>query len=204
MWEKRNRLYVETGFESAGAVCFTTTAVLGDMKEFSERERFLSSEGIENLIFGQQTHSDNLASVSAIDCGKSFSSIDGYITADRQLALGVFTADCLPVFIFDPVRRAAGIVHAGRVGIEKSFIRKALGIFFETYKSDPADVFVAVGPHIRNCCYPMDLELEAREQITASGVENASFAGVCTHEDDFFSYRRDGTAKRMLSVVMIK
>lgn len=78
---------------------------------------------------------------------------DGLITNRPGIALAVRVADCLPVLMADPVRRAVGAFHAGWRGTLARMVGKGVGEFRRQYGSDPADMKAAIGPGIHRCCY---------------------------------------------------
>jgi copper oxidase (laccase) domain-containing protein len=85
------------------------------------RQVFLVSLGIslDNLVAGQQTHGAKVALVTEADAGRgAFSWEDGLPATDAlvtgaNVALSVYTADCVPLLFFDPVNGAIGAAHAG-------------------------------------------------------------------------------------------
>jgi YfiH family protein len=81
---------------------------------------------------------------------------DALVTAVSGYALGVFTADCLPIILFDPVQGVAGIVHAGWRGTARAICQKALKVMAERYDSICENIFAAMGPCIGPCCYEVD------------------------------------------------
>ena len=149
--------------------------------------------------------------------------------ADRPGAiLGIETADCLPVFIVDPRRRAVAAAHAGWRGTAAGVGRQAVEALVGG-GSDPGDLLAALGPGIGPCCYEVGAELEAsfppeffrpgphgrrhldvraanRAQLTAAGLRPDRIHGLddCTRcrPDLYHSYRRDGKAAgRMINFV---
>ncbi|OGS45871.1 MAG: hypothetical protein A2539_05345 [Elusimicrobia bacterium RIFOXYD2_FULL_34_15] len=205
MWNLKNGLYIEERLEQNGILNFTTTVLHNDLKIQKNRKEFLKTQfGIKNLICATQTHSDNIEIVTEKDLNRKFYAVDGFITNKQNIPIAVFTADCLPVFIYDKVKDIIGIVHAGRIGLEKQIIKKSIGILKEIFHSNSKDILVAIGPHIKKCCYDVDLDKAAKKQINGLGIKNISIADVCTHENSFFSYRRDKTEKRMLSLIMME
>ncbi|MEW6557482.1 MAG: polyphenol oxidase family protein [Elusimicrobiota bacterium] len=205
MWLLKDGLYREQELEKCGVVNFTTTVLYGDMKNEKNRREFLKKYPvIKNVIYGIQTHSCNIEIVTKKDIGKKFYATDGFITNRKNLSLAVFTADCLPVFIYDTVKKVIGLVHAGRLGLKKLILEKAITIFVEKFGSTPASIFVAIGPHIKKCCYDVDLDSIAINQIRKSGVKKISNVVVCTHDRKFFSYRKNKTDKRMMSLMMME
>ena len=71
------------------------------------------------MVFSHQTHTTNIRKVTREDCGKGFSrerdyqDIDGLITNEPGVALTTFYADCVPIFLVDPVKKAIGLSHSG-------------------------------------------------------------------------------------------
>lgn len=70
--------------------------------------------------------------------------------------LGILTADCIPVVLFDPVRNIAGAIHAGRKGIEKRILSRTLEALREVYGCRVRDILLGMGPGIGGCCYEVD------------------------------------------------
>jgi purine-nucleoside/S-methyl-5'-thioadenosine phosphorylase / adenosine deaminase len=71
-------------------------------------------------------------------------------------ALGVLTADCVPVLLFDPVSRAVAAVHAGWAGSVRAIAGRTVGEMAERFGSRPSDIKAAIGPSIGPCCYEVD------------------------------------------------
>ncbi len=84
---------------------------------------------------------------------------DGLITDRPGIVLAVRVADCLPVLVADPVRRAVGAFHAGWRGTLARIVEKGVGEFRRHFGSDPADLKAAIGPGIHSCCYEVSEEL---------------------------------------------
>ena len=78
---------------------------------------------------------------------------DGLITDIPGLALCIFTADCTPILLYDPVKRCAGAVHAGWRGTAMDIAGKAVRKMAETFGSRPENICAAVGPCISRCCF---------------------------------------------------
>jgi hypothetical protein len=81
---------------------------------------------------------------------------DALITRTPGIALGVFTADCLPILLYDPIGKAAGIVHAGWRGSARGISRKAVEKMKELFQTRSSDLWAALGPCIGPCCYEVD------------------------------------------------
>ncbi|HEY3365593.1 MAG TPA: peptidoglycan editing factor PgeF [Symbiobacteriaceae bacterium] len=81
---------------------------------------------------------------------------DALITDRPELALIVTAADCVPVFLYDPVRRAAGIAHAGWRGTVAGIAGQTARAMSGAFGCDPADIRAVVGPSIGPCCFEVD------------------------------------------------
>lgn len=93
---------------------------------------------------------------------------DALVTRVPGYALGVFTADCLPILLFDPVHGVVGIVHTGWRGTARAVCQKTLKKMAETYDSMSENVLAAMGPCIGPCCYEVDGPV--KEAFAGSGL----------------------------------
>jgi YfiH family protein len=78
---------------------------------------------------------------------------DGLITNCPGIVLSVRFADCVPILLVDPVKRAVGAFHAGWRGTLARIVEKGVGEFRRNFGSDAADLKAAIGPSIHRCCY---------------------------------------------------
>ena len=105
------------------------------------------------LILMHQTHSNKVLEVKKVNIRKSFHS-DAIVTKVKGLALGVVTADCAPVLLYDKKNKIIGCIHAGwkgaYSGIIKNTIKKIKGIGGST------DIFASIGPCIGKDNYEVD------------------------------------------------
>jgi YfiH family protein len=81
---------------------------------------------------------------------------DALLTRTPGIALGVFTADCLPIFLYDPIERAIGIIHAGWRGTAGGVAGKAVEKMGKIFQSKTSNILAALGPCIGPCCYEVD------------------------------------------------
>ena len=81
---------------------------------------------------------------------------DALITRVPGFALSVFTADCLPILLFDPAQRVVGIVHAGWRGTSKRVLQNAIGKMKKAFNCRGEDIQAAMGPSIGPCCLEID------------------------------------------------
>jgi polyphenol oxidase len=132
-----------------------------DTKEnvLENRRRFQSALGATDLklISLKQIHSDVIHlfhSAPAEPCQG-----DASVTNRPGLLLAVQTADCVPILLVDPKKRAVAAIHAGWRGTLARIVVKAIGQMQMQYKSKPADLLAAIGPSIGGCCYEVGTEV---------------------------------------------
>ena len=129
----------------------------------------------ERTVFTRQVHSDVIERVGAAQCGRGLQyeateGCDGLITDEPGVALTVFSADCTPVLLYDPVRRAAGAVHAGWRGTAKGIAARAVEALTREFGCDPKNIRAAIGPSIGQCCFETDEDVP-QAMLAAFGEE---------------------------------
>ena len=132
-----------------------------DTKEnvLENRRRFQSALGASDfqLVSLKQIHSDV---IHLIDTSPSQPCQGDASVSNRPgLLLGVQTADCVPILLVDPKKRAVASIHAGWRGTLRRIIVKAIGQLQMHFKSKPGDLFAAIGPSIGGCCYEVGTEV---------------------------------------------
>lgn len=164
--------------------------------------------------------------------GISKTSTDAIITNQYDIAIGILTADCVPILLADPVKKLISVVHAGWRGTAKRIVQKTIEIMIKHFDSDKKAILAAIGPSIGQCCYKvdgvvakefgdnefinkkddywkLDLKMINLNQMVSSGVlgENISIEDICTscRNDLFFSYRADNKKTgRQLNFIMMR
>lgn len=118
---------------------------------------------LENMVTAKQVHSPNVLvvdkthrSLGAYSYETAIPDTDGLITNVPGVLLATFYADCVPLFIFDPVRNVIASVHSGWKGTVSRIGAEALKKMSEVFDSDPANCLVGIGPSIGPCCYEVD------------------------------------------------
>jgi YfiH family protein len=81
---------------------------------------------------------------------------DALITDEPGVCLTIKTADCVPVLLFDPVRRVIAAIHAGWRGTLSQIVPKTIGTMCERYGTLAQAMKVAIGPSAASCCYEVD------------------------------------------------
>jgi hypothetical protein len=140
------------------------------------RRRLAAALAVDRLTVADQKHTARVAVVDErlagrghdgeADAADAFPATDALITRLPGAALAILVADCAPVVLYDPVRRAAGVAHSGRVGTVKGVIPQAVKAMTATFGSYPDDLLAGIGPAIGAASY----EIGAREasQVTAA------------------------------------
>ena len=202
---------------------FTTDIQCGDMKDASQREAFLLLHGIKraDLVLAGQVHSSNVKVVTKNDRGSLIDNCDGLITAEKSLTLGIFTADCMPVLMASKCGQVKAAVHAGWRGLAAGILEKTAELFKSGFGINPEDIKVYIAPHIQECCYEVgsdfgdnfgiklannkfDLSKTARNILIKCGLKSVQvshFCTVCDKDSRFFSYRKNKTLKRQITVI---
>lgn len=160
--------------------------------------------------------------------------VDAVMTDVPQLCIGVSTADCIPIIIYDEVHHAACAVHAGWRGTVQRIARVAVETMCKTYGSDPSQMKAVIGPGISLESFEVgeevyqqfadagfDMRLIARKyakwhidlptcnrlQLVEAGITEVYMSGICTYQQyhDYFSARRLGiNSGRIFTGVMIR
>ncbi len=117
---------------------------------------------IDTLFFAHQIHSAHGLHVTDTVCSTMSSfhyQADFLYTTRPRTGIGVMTADCLPIAIYDPIQKVAAIVHAGWRGSVEQIATTALQSMHESFGTKMADVKVFFGPHAKMCCYEIQSDL---------------------------------------------
>ena len=112
------------------------------------------------LVRLRQIHSDIIHRVDSTP--EQLLTGDGLVADTPRLLLAVQTADCLPVLLVDPKRRAVGAFHAGWRGTLARITEKGVGTMRLHFGSEPADLHAVIGPGIAACCYAVGEEIHDR------------------------------------------
>ena len=148
--------------------------------------------------------------------------VDAVMTDVPQLCIGVSTADCIPVLLYDSTHRAVSAVHAGWRGTVLRIVQKAVETMRDTYGTAPADLQAVIGPGIsldsfevgdevydqflsagfdmqpisrRDAKWHIDLPMCNRLQLMEAGIPstNIQMTNICTYQQ----YDRYFSARRL-------
>ena len=173
----------------------------------------------ERVIMPHQTHGTEVMqigadflSLSATVKGMILEGVDALITDVKDVCIGVSTADCIPILIYDYAHHAAAAVHAGWRGTAKHIACKAVKMMEVSFGSRPEDLTAVIGPGISIDAFEVGDEVYAefeaagfnmadisrkedkwhidlpecnRRQLAAMGLKeyNINVSGVCTYNN---------------------
>lgn len=114
---------------------------------------------LEQFLVVNQVHGDAIFVIKPH--GSYFSSrdelnYDAIVTTRANLAICIKTADCVPVFIVDKVKKVIAVAHAGWKGTALEISAKVISLMQNQYRCQPQDILAAIGPSIGKCCYEVD------------------------------------------------
>lgn len=134
------------------------------------------------IVQMHQIHDVKVAVVDRGDLTKD--ELDGYdamITDIPGVAIGVRTADCIPVLLYDPVKKAAAAIHSGWRGTVSKIIGKTVIKMQSAYASQPSDILAFIGPGICVDCFQVGEEVALKFKETGFDINSLwSFRGPKT------------------------
>ncbi len=116
----------------------------------------LSGINFRHFILGEQVHSTNILIIKdkmEQRFKTEIPAIDGLITNQRGILLLIKHADCTPIFLFDPNKKVAGLVHSGWKGTLGKIGLMALAKMITEFNCRADDILVGLGPAAQKCCY---------------------------------------------------
>lgn len=182
--------------------------------------------GVKEVGFLNQIHSDKI-----IDYDGKRHEADAFITNKRNAAVGVFTADCVSVLLYDKVRQVAAAVHSGWRGTLSCIVYKTIEKMEREYSCKGEDITAVIGPHIHECCYEVSKELIEKftntpiykninihngrhlnmqnciihqlELKKVKDIRNLNICTFCSKDYKTYSYRKNQDG-RMFSFIFLK
>ena len=190
----------------------------------SFNSNFKNTQNILDIAKCKQIHSTNVKYVLSSGI---YENCDGLITSlESKFFLQISTADCTPIFMYDPIMKIIGLIHSGWKGTANKIILNALNIFLKR-GSKSKNIKIALGPSIKECCFEVqkdvaslfddkyiiisesrlyiNLSLKIFDDLVLNGLmeDNIYVSKSCTFDDsNFQSYRREGKESgRMISLI---
>jgi YfiH family protein len=166
----------------------------------------------DHLILPRQVHGTEIAEVTEQNLGSRFDGVDALMTSMPHTCIGVSTADCVPILIYDTQARAIAAAHAGWRGTVARIGSKTVAAMLQRYSMSAADLKVVIGPSIgpdafevgdevyeafsqagfemneiafkRNGKWHIDLWQANALDLQQAGIarENIEIAGICTYQ----------------------
>ena len=138
---------------------FNINRYCGDSEEAIRQNRSLLCLHLgisdERLIMPHQVHLTEMAVIDEAFLQLSdeerlarLEGVDALMTDVAGVCIGVSTADCIPVLLFDPVHQAGCAIHAGWRGTVQRIVEKAVAKMTAVYGTHPADLVAQIGPGI--------------------------------------------------------
>ncbi|MBE0495990.1 MAG: peptidoglycan editing factor PgeF [Campylobacterales bacterium] len=171
----------------------------------------------------EQVHGTQVRVVEG-QCTQTYPACDGLITKEKDVALMVLVADCIPVVLYDPKTEVIGALHVGRAGAFGGIVPHAIGLLQSTFGVEPSSLHVSLGPSIGGCCYEiggealvtaqkefstyldgryLNLQALVQDQLARLGVVHVESDAPCTCCDGrYFSYRREGQTGRQAGIIL--
>ena len=145
---------------------------------------------VNDVIYLRQVHSDTVY-VYEGDKRDDFIENEGdaIVTNDKNVIVGVFTADCVPVILVDEENNVISAIHSGWKGTFNCITKKAIDKMKSVYGTNPKNIKAYIGPHIRQCCYEVSEELKDKFISEKNIDENKLFKGrnlnmeICIEKD---------------------
>jgi polyphenol oxidase len=127
----------------------------------------------KKLILLNQTHSNKFHFIRNT---KQFKSKklrgDALITNKKKVILGILTADCVPILVFDPDKKVIAAIHAGWKGAYKDIVKKVIKFFIKK-GSKPKNLIAAIGPSITDKSY--EVKKKFKQKFINKNKQNKVF-----------------------------
>ena len=182
----------------------------------------LLDAGWRSVVRSRQVHGSVTRVHADLPAGESvLGEGDGHVTRTAGMLLTVTLADCVPVFLADPVHGAVALLHAGWRGTAAGVLERGLDVMARAFGSAPTELFLHLGPAICGRCYevgpevfealgettppgpaPIDLRDVIRRGARAMGVraERLSVSRECTlcgQDGRYYSHRRGDSGRHL-------
>lgn len=188
----------DDGFSKAPFLSNNLAFHVGDDYEdvLKNRQKMMKEHDIQkdHFVIVYQSHSDVMEKVDAsfggagADTFESGVKADALYTKDHSVALGIFHADCVPIFFYVPKHDIIGVIHAGAPGTLKSITEKVVKKLMDNEGVEPQDIYFHFGPSL--CFAHRLIDLAKRNEIIRLG-------------DDFIKGLKETDDKIFLDIPLI-
>lgn len=160
-------------------ICETSTIADGNMnfKESDEKEvisnraKFLEKNGIAYADHVTMTcnHGETITLITSHHLSPLQSEV--LVTQQKNIALFLLTADCLPVSLYDPVTQTIALAHISRKTLVQKLVQKTVSFLYEELGVEPQNLEVYIGPHIKKESYAFALPLQEQSAALENCIE---------------------------------
>jgi len=116
----------------------------------------------KDVIYLKQIHSDKILKYTCNGKNIKDEEGDAIITNEKNVIIGVFTADCVPVILIDEEKEVIAAIHSGWKGTFESITLKTIEKMKSEFNINEVDIKAYIGPHIKKCCYEVSEELKLK------------------------------------------
>lgn len=134
-----------------------------------------------HLVFPHQTHGVEIRqmdhsffSLSPTDRASMLEGVDALITDMKDVCIGVSTADCIPILLYDPVHKVVAAIHAGWRGTVARIAVSTICRMGEVFHTDSSDLYAVIGPGISLSRF--EVGDEVYEQFKDAGFDMSAIA----------------------------
>ena len=117
---------------------------------------------MNDIIYLKQIHSDKILKYTLNDKSIKDEEGDAIITNEKNVIIGVFTADCVPIILIDEEKEVIAAVHSGWKGTFESITLKTIEKMKKEFNTNEINIKAYIGAHIRKCCYEVSEDLKIK------------------------------------------
>ncbi len=174
----------------------------GDNKKLVYKNRSIAQKFLnldkKKLVLIKQTHSSRVIRINRGNLNKNIEA-DGMITSLNNIVLGILTADCAPIFIYDDKNKFVCSLHSGWKGSLNNISKKAINLF-DKHKIKRNSLIAIIGPCLSVNNYEVDKDFE--KMFTNKNNKYSKFFKNKNKFKSFFNLR--GLINYQLSELGIK
>ena len=115
---------------------------------------------VKDVVYLKQIHSDKILNYKLGENDFNSNEGDSIVTDEREVIIGVFTADCVPIILVDDTKGVTAAIHSGWRGTFESITFKTVEKMKSEVGCEDINIKAFIGPHIRQCCYEISEELK--------------------------------------------
>lgn len=111
------------------------------------------------LVIPNQCHTNNVEVVHEKNMNNPFNQTDALVTQEKNILVGVLTADCVPILLYEPVKKIIASIHAGWRGTLVNIVHKTVYTMKQTFQAVPPEMIACIGPSISAGNYEVGYEI---------------------------------------------